>query len=353
MGRTITYSISKETDFTYEEYSIMKELSIKYNSEPYRELWTCESFVLDRYKYYTNYFNPEAWKFAATQNMNIDEYVNHEIAKYMNSGKTHLESLNELKKRGFIFFMNDIGNETPERMVRGFTKVLGDESCSLLLYKILLELSQRIPSATIEISDQGKFLLSKVHLKNEKALPIIDDQIESIKEFCGRIFGEDSDEYEKSVQKLDNYNLYESNRFKEDFGLDKEPYSSKKEVSYIEEHLIDFIALRERLINWGLSKDEMFSNSIKERELKDWFSPELCTRQVDEEKFRDYKKGTDKIIDGYKGEGFGLCPDSYDSEKEGYLIIDKFKKLLELLVGEDADVKVLQNLSDDSEEKRK
>ena len=350
MGRTINYTISKETDFTYEEFSIMKELTIKYNSEPYRQLWTCESFELDRYKYYPNLHNPKVLKFIETENIKLDKYVNQEIEKYMKSGKTHLESLYELKKRGFIFFMNDIQNEAPDRIVHGFTKVLGDESCSLLLYMILLELSQRIPSATVEISDQGKFLLSMVYLKNGKAIPVIDEQIESIKGFCGKIFDEDSDNYKKCLQKLDNYNLYESNRFKENFGLDKEPYSSKIEVSYIEDHLTDFVALRERLINWGLSKEEMYANSIKERELKDWFSPELCTRQVDEELFKDYKKGTDKILDGYKGEGFGLCPDSYDSEKEGYLIIDKVKKMFEQTSGGEIKIEILKNLNEDSEE---
>ena len=320
MGRVLSYSIKKDKgNFTMKELTAMYEVSKFYNSKEllndinttYKKklkgLWSCESFWLGIGNFYPNWENSiiknikdtvgGAWKLI---NDTLDKYEN-EIG--------YIEGVFKLKKEGFINFHD----EDYHNSFHGFTKTQGNEFNSLLVFKALIEISKRIPTATLNISDEGEFLLCPLKIKKGKVLPNVNDLVESMQYYCFKTMF--SKEYKGNILSGLKYEGL-GKIFKDEIGLENTYGDMTK---YINDKLRNLIEV-EKAIKKGLGQFEqeyemMFYN-LNQRECKNWFKPELFIRPVNVEKFLEYQMTPGTMMDGFHGEGFGLT--DKDSEAESY-----------------------------------
>jgi len=304
------------------------EINQTYNSN-LKEVWTCENFWLSPLDYYPNW-NMFKGRSAEEVHKIIDDF----IATKKDNGIDKIDAVAELEKNGLIIFFHDKGLKTNE--IRGFTKVQGNEFNSMLILKTLVQLSKQIPKATIEISDEGKYLLCPLKIKNGKALPLIKDVVQDMKLYALRlIFAKDS-QY-NIIDKLKNANGF-TEYFKNDLHINN-PYG-ELDIKYIDEKLADLKIIEKKLQKVlkerNTPKHMLYFYNLQKISPKDWFNPDLFTRHVVVEDFLNYKMSTGTLMDGFNGEGFGLSDE--DSEKTSY---EMLAKLGELFSNNDFNMKIL------------
>lgn len=300
MGRTLHWDIEKETNFTKKEFQAMIDVSIKYNSGLLKNTWTCENFWCNPYDYYPDWSNPilkdgndkDGWKI-----------VNKAWEQLEGDGMKYLDICLRLHKDGLIAFHD----EKPDKRVNGFCKVQGNEYNSLLVYIALIEISIRIPKALIKISDEGEFLLCDIKLKKGKALPDIDGLRDDIKHWAAKI----SLENEEITKKFNLDGL--NGQLLQDLGIGGS-YGKELAIKVINNKLRNLKIIQNRIEN--KIDFAMYIYNIEHMPEDRWFDPMLFTRKVDIEKFKDYTMNPGTLMDGFKGEGFGLTDD--DSESYSY-----------------------------------
>ena len=161
MGRTLHFQVVNPKVITEAETEIIREISKFYNTGKYETTWTCENFYLDPHAYFPN------WKYfqgrSATQAW---EAIDKHYASIVESGKSHVEAIDHLRREGYINFLH-------EGEIRGFCKVGGNEQNAALVYSALILISRRT-RAVISLSDEGFFLKVPVFIKQGKAKPWVE-----------------------------------------------------------------------------------------------------------------------------------------------------------------------------------
>jgi len=338
MARTLHYNIKRDKgSFTKKELNILFEISSHYNSDEFledinqafgtslEEIWTCESFWIGIGRFYPN------WKrFEGKERESIYREIDEKIT-YLKQEITEVEAIIKLKEQGLIVFLD----ENYRNELSGFTKVQGNEFNALLVFKALVEISKKIPQATIELSDEGRFLICDLKIKNGLALPNIQQKIKNIDNFSKRILL--SKNYEGNIlNHLKNLN-FRTEIFKEELRIDG--LYSETFLKRIDDELQDIQIIESVLMDDVKETYELYFYNIANRNSKNWFNPKKFTRNVVVESFLNYKTSVPTLMEGFEGEGFGLS--DKDSESESYKMLEYIFKTLESVGYDRKNVKTL------------
>ena len=334
MGRTLHFSIKKEkSNFTKDElvkiYEVCKfynskelldEINTTFNSK-LKALWTCENFWIGLGSYYPDWKNP-LFKKGADFAWN---YIAKREKELMNT-MSYYDTLAQLEKEGLIVDGIQKTNE-----LRGFTKTQGNEFNSMLVLKALVAISKKLPKVEIELSDEGEFLLCDLKIKNGKALPMINELVESMQGYALKMLL--SKGFEGNILK-DLTATEFTHEFKMDIGIEN-PYGDM--TSCINDRLRNLKEVEKVLIKEGLKGNQLYFYNLENSGKR--FNPESFTRTVNVEKFLGYEMNVGTLMDGFHGEGFGLT--DKDSESESYKRLAQMFSLLEKIGADKKDVKIL------------
>lgn len=324
MGRTLHYNIKKDKgSFTGSELAIMFEISERYNSNELlkdintaygsdlKELWTCESFWLGIGSFYPN------WKTFENSDINNPwEFINKKIEE-LEKTMSFIDAVFHMKKEGHILFYD----ENYKNEFHGFTKVQGNEFNSLLVYKALIEISKRIPKATLTVRDEGGVLFCPLTIKNGLVLPDVAKLVDKIQYYSMLMML--SKNYKNNILSSLKNTTFENKCFKRDLHIEN-GYGDMS--NHIDKELLNLQETEKVLMKYVEKESDLFIYNLNKRHPKKWFKPELFMRAVDVEKFLKYKLSPDTLMDGFYGEGFGLC-DGDDEVKKNELLFTFFKML--------------------------
>ncbi|HKR05270.1 MAG TPA: hypothetical protein VJY62_11615, partial [Bacteroidia bacterium] len=177
MGRTISYTITKSKgNFNRTELEAIYNVSLKYNSGNYSRMWTCENFFLNPFDFYPDWNG----KYKHVHRKEAWDEINLHVSELIASGLHYFDAILTLLKEKKVTLHNGI----PKKEIHGFTKVQGNELNSLMVYTALLEISQQIASAEIEVHDEGEFLLCDLKILKGKTFPVIDNLIKEIQRYA-------------------------------------------------------------------------------------------------------------------------------------------------------------------------
>jgi hypothetical protein len=330
MGRVLNYSIKKDSgNFTRKEIEAMFEISKRYNSkemladinEAYgtklKELWSCESFWLGFGSYYPNWGHMVVCHKTKTWVKNSWEYVEKHMSE-LKKTMPEIDAILQAKKDGVINFLD----EDYKNSFHGFTKVQGNEFNSLLVFKALIEISKRIPKATLRVSDEGEFLLCPLKIKNGLVLPEISDLIENIQYYSMLMML--SKNYEGNIlNKLKNTE-FKNECFKGDVHIENN-YGDMS--NYIDNSLRNLQEIEKVLMSVTEKDNDLFIYNINNRNPKDWFNPMLFVRPVDVKDFLSYKRSPATMMDGFHGSYWNLT--DKDEEAESYRMLANIFGMLE------------------------
>ncbi|HAL55110.1 MAG TPA: hypothetical protein DCP63_01200 [Bacteroidetes bacterium] len=162
MGRRIIYRIEDRPENVVEEYrwDEVKRLQHWYDSE---FTWTAGRLGFKRYVVFpnTNEFgglDVSLWKIIAKRHQSLVE-----------EGLSELEVVNQLEREKLVVVK--WGGYFDDSLASGFTRVADNEWNAFLVCDFLLKASTLCPNATINLSDEGKFIKTgSVRLRNGKAL---------------------------------------------------------------------------------------------------------------------------------------------------------------------------------------
>lgn len=261
MGRTLHFNIKKEeSNFTEKEYKAMYDVSSQLNSGKFKNIWSCENF----------------W-----------------FAPYDNNEK---------------------------REIHSFCKTQGNEMNSHLVIVGLVEISKRIPSAVIEVSDEGELLICKLRIQNGKALPVISDIKENLESYAFRMFMSDKNKLKKLELKANDFckefaqDLY----FNNGYG-DMTNYFNRelKKLHEIQKIMQD---------NWKRPNTALYFFNIENCPAEYWLDPFLFCRPVKVSDFLTYKCSPATLMAGFNGEYWNMN-NGKDAESESYKTIARIQEL--------------------------
>lgn len=304
MGRTLHYDIKKDNgSFTKKEVQTITDISKKYNSGKFKDVWTCENFYANPYDYFPNWGKFEqrekGWDIVAKL-----------FAEGKKKGEDEITTTLRLKKEGYINF-HDASYKTS---CHGFVKVQGNEFNAYLVYYILLEISKALKSVTITLSDEGSFLYLPVIMKGGKVNVDFQDYRETINELAAKVaMSNDGNKIIKPKNIPDE--------LMNDFGFNN--YRPLKDLAEsLNEHLgkLNDIFLK---INSKLTAAPYIYN------LKQMYFDDVAIfhRKVDPKDFTDVKVNVGTLMAGFYGEYYGLNG-NVDPEAESYRMIANVQKVL-------------------------
>lgn len=302
MGRTLHYSITKtdRSNFTEKEISAMRQVTNKYNQEP--AFWTCETLCIEPMQYFPN------WKVIASW-----DAMSAEIAALEANGINHDKALLLLEKQGKLRFFR----ENWRKEFNGFTKVQGNELNSLAVFSGLVELSRLAPKLLIELSDEGEFLYCDLKIQAGKVLPDLKGLLDSIEGWQAALFQVSqhklAKEFRERVKRLGGLGP----------DLDKTYYKKTAQRHLLFQLELLELAYQKITKAWD-QKSQLNLYNLSHLDSSRWFYPDDWHRPVDVEKFKDYEGGAKNLMDGFKGEGFGLAP---SAEGESLRQLAMFQKL--------------------------
>jgi hypothetical protein len=326
MGRTIHYSIKKTHGiFSNEENEAMYNVSNKFNSGKYANVWTCENFWLCPKDYYPNWYDhfkgvaPEkAWK-----------AINKAYKENRKAGLSHFETLDKLSGLGWISFHHSILEE--QSSVRGFTKTQGNEFNSMLVLQALSEISKQIPSAEISVTDEGDFLICDLKIKNGKCLPLVSSLISDMERYSMQSW---------FSQEVKNFELSEGdfgNEFGNEFGNDIFGVCSYGDMSkYINQTLCKLKEVEKALLHEWKANCRPYFYNIENLAWENWFTIAAFCRPVNPADFLEYKMNVGTLMAGFYGEYWNLENDK-DAESESY---QRAAQMTKLFGGKDESVSV-------------
>lgn len=344
MGRTLHYTIKKDTgkDFTKKELVAMYNVSKFYNSKELlkeinssygkklKDLWTCENFWLGIGAYYPHWENPTIARMRQ-ENADVWGFINEKLEQKEKSGLHFIDAVEELRKEGYIEYHSDKKNE-----FHGFTKTQGNEFNSLLVFKALVQISKDIPSATITLHDEGEFLLCNLKIKKGKVLPDMNDLMDDMRHYALNMLF--SKGFKGNILKKLNHSEFKTQCFQQDSKIGNGYGDMTKSI---DDKLRNLQEIEKALMKAMRNEPDnhYYFYNLNNRQVKDWFSPELFVRPVDIEKFLDYEMSAGTLMDGFDGQGFGLS--DKDSEAESYRQIAQMFSLLGKAGFKKENVKVL------------
>lgn len=297
MGRTLQYSIEKKSGgFTRANQMAMIEIAEKYNTGNYKDVWSCENYYFTPFNYYPRWDNKSTWKL-----------IEQERAKLEKDKMQQIDICAALHKKGLIWFHNNPKNNKYE----SFTKVQGNEFNAFLVYQALLDLSLKIPSATIRLSDEGEFLYCDVEIKGGKAKPLI-SEIENDLAHYALLIATTQKRFD--VDGVPNHIL-------KDLYLVGNPYNEEKVVGWINEKLRNVAEVYNR-IKKHIECDYHCISNIE----RQYYPPHILHRKIKASDFIDTKCEAATLLAGFNGEYYGLSDN--DVEKESYEAIANIQNLL-------------------------
>jgi len=335
MGRTLNYKITKEkSNFNKKELEKIYDVCKYYNSDDLltdinstfksdlKELWTCEDFWIGLGNFYPDWHNNPIWNRTTGWDA---------IHKRFDELKdlSYYDQLKILQDEKLI-----IDGIPKTKQLRGFTKTQGNELNSMLVLQALITISNKLPNATITISDEGEYLMCPLTIKKGLALPNVKDLLEYIQYYSQKMLF--SKGFEGNIlDKLDIPSYDFSYEFTQDLNIEN---SYGDMTKYIKEKLRNLKDV-ETVLKKNITKEnELYFFNLKNREPKKWFNPILFTRKVVTEKFLTYECTPGTLMDGFSGEGFGLS--DKDSESESYKSIAKIQKLLGITKDSDLQLEI-------------
>jgi hypothetical protein len=330
MGRTISYTITKSKgNFNRKELEGIYNVSLKYNSGNYSRIWTCENFFLNPYGFYPDWHG----KYKHITPKNAWDEIHLQISELIAGEMHYFDAVLTLLKEKKVTLHNGM----PKKEIHGFTKVQGNELNSLMVYTALLEISQQIPSAEIEVHDEGEFLLCDLKIKNGKTFPMIDNLIKEIQRYAHlMLFSENF--MGNILEKLD----CKSEGFTHEMRMNLNLGNSYGDMTkHINVKLRNLKEIENALKKEGLEGNELYLFNLENRTAEKWFQPFAFTREVEVKKFVDYKLSPATLMDGFDGEGFNLGTE--DAESKSYRSIALLQKLLAVpaselkILGEDVE----------------
>lgn len=323
MSRTLHFSIKKEkSNFTKGELEKIYDVCVFYNSKELlkdinktlnsklKKLWTCENFWVGLGSYYPNWHANPQWTSETGW-----KAINKREKELENKGLSYYDVLKTMEDENLII------NGIPKtNKLSGFVKTQGNEFNSMLVLQALITISKRLPAVTIEISDEGEYLMCPLTIKKGLALPVVEDLVDSIRDYSFRMIL--SEGYEGNA--LDKLDIPE---FSYDFGSDIRIKNSYGDMSrYINDKLRNLKDVNDVLNKFRKRDNDFYFFNLKQRKPEDWFKPTLFTRYVDITNFVNYKMSPGTLMDGFHGEAFGLT--DKDGESESYKAIAKIQNLL-------------------------
>ena len=271
----------------------------------FQKVWHCETFWLTTVDYYPNWINQggkaDSWEQVEEQ---------YEILK--KTGLHHIDIVRQLCKDGWTALHGGSKNN-----VRGFCKTQGNEFNSLLVYLALIEISVAIPKARISISDEGEFLYCDVILKNGKAFPNLSSLKESIDSWGSTAFANTQTKAMREVRKDIVSTMHKDDIGELDLSGSGKGYALKYYKEYLNKYKLVMNIMREHWTSEYPCCPHNISGS-------DGVDPMALSRNVDIKKFKDYKMSPATMMDGFRGEGFGLAE---DAEGYSYQMISKIMNL--------------------------
>jgi len=329
MGRTLHYTMKRDKgNFTrkeieaiykvssfYNSPELLKEINITYKTK-LKELWTCENFWLGIGNYYPN------WEHKNIKGVEVEigwAIVNAKMKIAEKETGNFIDAVYKVQKDGYIIFHHDEKNE-----FHGFTKIQGNEFNSLLVFKALIEISKRVPTAIIEVYDEGEFLLCPLKLKKGKVLPMVKDLVDGIQNWSKNLLL--SENFGGNILKDLKNTDFKSKIFKKEIGFES-PYDNETSIKCIEDSLRNLKEIETVLLKVIGGEGELYFYNIENRHPSQWFEAELFVRPVDVEKFLNYEMSAGTMMDGFLGEGFNLT--DKDSEAESYKKIAQMFSMLE------------------------
>lgn len=322
MGRTLHYTLRKETNLTEKEVQKIQKISERYNSGSYENIWSCENFYLDPAFFIPNVQNPVLRQESERQGVSLDEVVYQRFDHLLNEGYNQLQAKEKMIKEKFAVTFNrkrDIKKECA-----GFTKVQGNEMNAFLVLEALIDISKEVKKAEIHLEDEGKFLLCPIYIKNGKCFPDLDYFQEKKKFFSSKIVMSNG-RYTNQMPEAKEL----SKDMQKEMGISFEENDAKMWINYMNDLLRDLKITEQRIkekMNFSLPMFCFYNINNKKEDFNCWFNPFLFTRKVDMEQYKDYKMSPGTLMDGFDGEGFGLSDN--DSEKSSYQMIAQIQKMV-------------------------
>jgi len=258
-GRTLHYSIVNSSEITDEEKDTIYTCSQSMNTGVFENVWTCENFFLDPYAFYPN------WKKEELKDINGEsgwDIINKMYFQRMKENKGNRSKvLKGMEKEGWIGFHD-------KDIIRGFTKVQGNEYNSLLVLSGLLFISLQT-KAIISLCDEGRFLYAGITIKD-------------------------------GLVKID----------KKDYEDDKQHWKEEGWLESNYEGMADDVKVIDKLL----------------KEHPSWMKSDLAHRKVNPADFSDknIKKSQTQIMSGFYGEHWELS--DKDAELESYKMVDMITK---------------------------
>ena len=326
MGRTLSYEIKKESNFNQKEMDIMYNISMKYNSGKFEDVWSCENFFLDPYNFY-----PVWDRFPDMPTEKGWESVYENIKDQTNKGISRADAIKSLASDQQI----TLARQLPAMRFSGFTKVQGNEYNALLVLLALSEISVLIPSATITLSDEGQFLLCPIRIKKGKAIPLLEDVFDDIK-WCNHVTMFSKNYEHNILAELGEFAEGFTYEFKMDIKLGN-TYGDM--IEGVKKKLRNLKIIDKRLGNSLPNGSPKYFMNIEHLEHKYWYDPMMFTRSVNVEKYLSYKMTPATLMDGFDGDGFGLS--DKDSEAESYRSIAMIMNIMKPIMDADSKLVVL------------
>lgn len=338
MGRTLHYTISKENgkNFTKKEKTAFDTINSKYN-HGIEHVWTCENFYIDPYLIRPTM---DGKLKAVKGNKDLMKKNPHDVSPFEildeleeqkrkeDPSKPTMTIQEELMKEGLVE-----GPKGKASFIKGFTKVQGNELNALMVLTALVHLSKMAPKLEIELSDEGEFLLCPLKIKEGKAIPKVKELVQDL-------------------QRLTFINFFENNGKEDGLEYTKEDFDreflsnmimSSGNMEYINERLRNLKEIEKTLKKEGLEGMDLICFNLENRssDMKNkGLDPFAFSRKVNPEDFVDYERSPATLMDGFRGEAFGLSNE--DPEKTSYEMIAKMQEFLGgLLKEDDTEMRVL------------
>lgn len=326
MGRTLHFKITKldGKPFTMDEHRTLYDLSKRYNSGHFENIWSCENFFPSPFRsYYPNWQHPDLKYISPEAAYKVLE-TEMERAK----GSDRLEKILSLVKKGMVQLFCDMDSDT----IGGFTKTQGNELNSLLVLMGLVEVSELLP-VRIRLDDEGRLLYCPILIQKGRAIPCLDEVKQDFEHLAARLVLADT--YKGNVLKKLNTEGLGDHMCRNLLNIGN-PYG-KCTIEYLQAIIDDMRHIESVLASKGITGYEM--DCLEERPVRQWLPINLLHRKVNAANYVNYQMSAATIMDGFHGEGFGLANDT--AEAASYRAIGMMQKLLGVAGIKGANLQVL------------
>lgn len=250
------------------------------------------------------------------------EHVEDVLKVYIEEkGMDEVSALKRMEKEKFISFKNK-GTK-----IFFFHKTQGNEAWVDEFFHFFLEVSRKLKSLRIRLSDEGEYLLCDQFLQGGLVFPDIESVQNNITHYVSQMAL--SKEFEGNYLSMIGIKKEDFGQVGSDLGIGN-GYGTVN----LETLKLRFKNLKE--IEKICAKHPEFSrkgtyfclhnlNNLK-GDYRNWFSPHSFHRKINHDDFKDWETNPGTLMSGFDGEYWGLS--DKDSELESYKAIANIQKLL-------------------------